>query len=141
MSERPSSVAAVLLAAGRGERFGSNKLLFDLDGRPLVTHALSAVLASCLTKIYIVVDGTDPSVERVVDSFAREHDGPVVSSRDADGGPGPQTAAKRIQMVRNPEPSRGMMSSVKLGLKAIDPSYQAAMVVLADMPYVSLATV
>lgn len=141
MSERPLSVAGVLLAAGRGERFGSNKLLYDLDGRPLVTHALSSALASRLPKIYTVVDATDPSVERVIDSFVRGSEEPMASSDGALGGHVFRSVGRRIEIIRNPDPSRGMMSSVKLGLKAIATSYGAAMIVLADMPYVSAATI
>jgi len=33
-------LCAALLAAGRGERFGRNKLLADFDGRPLVCRAM-----------------------------------------------------------------------------------------------------
>ncbi|MDF0541241.1 nucleotidyltransferase family protein [Sphingobium sp. H39-3-25] len=41
---RPDRVAAVLLAAGASRRFGQeNKLLADLNGRALVTHAASVL--------------------------------------------------------------------------------------------------
>lgn len=36
-------LGAVLLAAGRSERFGGNKLLADFDGRPMVCQALAAM--------------------------------------------------------------------------------------------------
>lgn len=39
------SSAAIVLAAGESRRFGSPKQLAELDGRPLLQHALDAVLA------------------------------------------------------------------------------------------------
>jgi len=52
------TVAGLLLAAGAGSRFAgaTHKLLADLDGRPVVLHALDALLAAGLDAV-IVVDG------------------------------------------------------------------------------------
>lgn len=49
------SAAVVILAAGSGSRVGAdvNKVLLDLDGRPVVTHAVLTALG---------VDGADPVV-------------------------------------------------------------------------------
>ena len=38
-------LAAVLLAAGKSERFGRNKLLADFKGRPMISYPLQAVSA------------------------------------------------------------------------------------------------
>jgi molybdenum cofactor cytidylyltransferase len=37
------TIGALVLAAGEGRRFGGTKQLAELDGRPLLEHALSAV--------------------------------------------------------------------------------------------------
>jgi molybdopterin-guanine dinucleotide biosynthesis protein A len=38
-------VTAIVLAGGRSSRFGSDKLAAELDGRPLLEHALEAIAA------------------------------------------------------------------------------------------------
>lgn len=47
-------LAAIVLAAGRGERFGGGKLAVPLAGRPLLGHALSAALASPAERVIVV---------------------------------------------------------------------------------------
>ena len=42
-------IAGVVLAAGAGERFGAAKQLAELDGRPLLEHALDAMAAAAWT--------------------------------------------------------------------------------------------
>jgi molybdenum cofactor cytidylyltransferase len=52
-------VAAVLLAAGGGSRFhgGTHKLLAELRGRPVVTHAVDAAISSGL-EVFVVTGAT-----------------------------------------------------------------------------------
>lgn len=41
--ETPNAVhGCIIMASGLGTRFGSNKLMADLDGAPLIAHAISA---------------------------------------------------------------------------------------------------
>ena len=60
-------LGAVLLAAGRSERFGSNKLLADFDGRPMVCRALTAMKSIGAERFTAVV-----SSEEVAD-LAKDH--------------------------------------------------------------------
>ena len=50
------SVAGIVLAAGRGTRFGeSPKLLALVGGKPLVRHAVEAALGAGLAPVLVVV--------------------------------------------------------------------------------------
>ena len=36
------SIAAIILAGGQSSRFGTDKALFDFQGRPLITYVMDA---------------------------------------------------------------------------------------------------
>ncbi len=54
----PATIALVLLAAGRGERFGGGKLAADLAGKPLARHAADHLLPIGFAA-HIAVTGPD----------------------------------------------------------------------------------
>jgi len=60
----------LILAAGAGRRFGSTKQLAELHGRPLLAHALEAMLAAGLERV-IVVLGHDADAIRAAVDFGR----------------------------------------------------------------------
>jgi molybdenum cofactor cytidylyltransferase len=110
----PPQIGGVILAAGEARRFGAQKLLAPLDGRPLVQHVIDAANASCLEDIVLVVGASD-----------------LVSQVD----PG------RTRVVRNPDPARGLASSLQTGLRALDPRLHGALVLLGDVPGVTTALI
>jgi molybdenum cofactor cytidylyltransferase len=115
---QPAGVAGLILAAGLGRRFGGAKLVAPLRGRPLVSYALDvagrARAAGLLSDLRIVVGPGSDEVTRLA----------------ADAGAAP---------LVNPSPERGLSSSLRLGLEALDAG--AALVLLADQPLVSLDVV
>jgi molybdenum cofactor cytidylyltransferase len=114
-------IVGIYLAAGESRRFGSNKLLHEIGGEPLVCHGLNQCVASRLSEIRVVV-GTDPAdVEREI---ARRFKGEL-----------------KIQIDRNENPTRGMMSSLKTGLRRVAGRCDGAMVLLADMPLVTVTMI
>ncbi len=112
--QRSGETVAIVLAAGQARRFGGGKLAATLHGRPLIMHAVDAVLEAgfrCL-----VVTGTP-------------HAGPVEAAlRDRD-----------IRLVRNPNAAAGMARSIRAGIEALDPAVEAALLVLGDQPTVTAA--
>ena len=106
-------LAAIILAAGRSERFASgNKLLAELNDAPLIHHVVTAAAASPFDDIVLV---TAP-------------DGGAVT---AGAGPG------RWRVVVNPSFASGLSTSLQAGLQSLDVDIDGAMVILADMPRVS----
>jgi CTP:molybdopterin cytidylyltransferase MocA len=110
--------AGVILAAGTGSRFGGDKLLAMVDGRPLVRHVVDAAVAAGLDPIVVV--------EPPRGALARVELAPA-------------------QRVVNPNPDEGLSSSVRLGLRALDADDQitvdAAVILPADQPRVRAATI
>jgi molybdopterin-guanine dinucleotide biosynthesis protein A len=54
-----SGVSGIVLAGGRGSRFGGPKLEADLRGRPLVQHAIGAVAEVADEVVVVVAPGVD----------------------------------------------------------------------------------
>jgi molybdenum cofactor cytidylyltransferase len=107
-----SAVAAILLAAGRGTRFGTEpKLLARIGGKALVRHVAEAAVQSTANPV-IVVTG---------------HRADVVET-ELKGLP--------VQVVHNPQYADGLSTSLKAGFSALPPEAQAAIVLLGDMPFV-----
>src|SRR5260221_14145702 len=64
MSPSKTSIAAIVLAAGRSTRMGAHKLLLPLGGRPLVSYAVAAACASRAAPVVVVL-GHDAEAVRV----------------------------------------------------------------------------
>lgn len=109
------AVAAIVPAAGASARFGSMKLLADIGGAPLLDRTLNSLL--------------DAGVDRIVLVVAPGHQ-LGASERASDA---------RVTVATNPDPSRGMFSSIQTGLAAIDAD--VLLVLPADMPFVPPAVV
>jgi molybdenum cofactor cytidylyltransferase len=112
----PPQIGGVILAAGEARRFGGQKLLAPLDGRPLLQHVIDAANASSLEDIALVVGASA---------------GDLV----------PQLDIGRTRVVHNADPGRGLASSLQVGLRSLDQRLHAALVLLGDMPGVTTALI
>jgi molybdenum cofactor cytidylyltransferase len=67
-------IAGVVLAAGAGRRFGGGKQLAELDGRPLLEHALSAAAAveSGLDRRFVVLGANAERILATIDMHGHE---------------------------------------------------------------------
>jgi molybdenum cofactor cytidylyltransferase len=107
-------IAAAVLAAGRGERFGGDtaKPLVAFRGRPLVAHALDAATGSGLTPVFLVVG----------------NQAGAVAGRAGEG----------VTVVHNDRWASGIASSLVAVLQTLAPRAEidAVVVGLADQPLV-----
>ena len=111
------SVAALILAAGRGTRFGdAPKLLAPLQGKPLVRHVAEAAMASTAHPVIAVTGHRASEVEAAL-------------------------AGLPLDTVRNPDFAQGLSTSLKRGFAALGPEAEAAIVLLGDMPLVDAALI
>ncbi len=107
----------IVTAAGSAERFGGRKLLTPIDGEPLLDRTIGSLLDGGVDEIIVVVPKGSTELERDVNAFLDP----------------------RVRPIENPDPSRGMFSSIQEAAAEVDGD---AMVVLpGDMPFVQPGTV
>ena len=107
-----SGVAAILLAAGRGTRFGTEpKLLARVGGKALVRHVAEAAVQSTADPVTVVTG------HRAEDVLA-------------------ELTGLPVQIVHNPLFADGLSTSLKAGFSALPSEIRAAIILLADMPFV-----
>ena len=104
-------IGAVVLAAGEGTRFGGQKQLGDLDGSPLLEHALAAVAEAAVDDTVVVLGAGADDVLDTVDLHGAR---PVICERWEEG----------------------MSASLASGLAALEDA-EAVVVCLGDQPRVS----
>ncbi len=103
--------AYALLAAGRGMRFGKDKLLADLAGKPLWRWAIDAAVEAGFDELHVVTN-----------------DRAIAAECDASGW----------SVHANPRAASGMASSIAVAARATA-SADRTVIALADMPFVEAA--
>lgn len=106
-------IAAVVLAAGGASRFGSAKQLAELDGVPLLEHAIRAVQAV-------------PAIERIV---------VVLGARAQEIQAGVDFGSAEVAVCADWD--TGQAASLRCGIAAIRDSADAVVLTLGDMPKIT----
>lgn len=118
MSRGPR-IAALLLAAGSGRRFGGNKLLAAEVGGVAIGVAAARHLRA----------GLDAGADRVL-AVVRPDDR-ALTERLTQAG---------LEIIENPLAATGMASSLQAGVRA-SPDTDAWLIALADMPWIKPSTI
>jgi molybdenum cofactor cytidylyltransferase len=116
MAERAPKIAAIVLAAGRSERMGTNKLLADLDGKPLIRHSVDMLLASMVDDVIVVTGNAAEDIRNALDGLT-------------------------VTFVHNPQFAEGLSTSLKIGLNAVSSDADGVLIYLGDMPLIEVQTV
>ncbi len=109
-------IAAVVLAAGLATRMGRPKQILKLDGVTMLERVLWTLREASLDKVVVVLGAHAAEVRRAV-KFEGE------------------------KVIVNRAYRRGMSTSLRAGLGAVEKDADAVMVVLGDQPLVTPATV
>jgi CTP:molybdopterin cytidylyltransferase MocA len=109
-------LAAVILAAGEGRRYGGAKQLHRIDGRPMLEVVCRTVAAAGIAERTVVLGARAAEVAAAVDTHG----------------------ARVVTCERWRE---GQAASLQCGLAAQDPSVTEALVVLGDGPALSAEAV
>ena len=107
------NIAAIILAAGQSRRMGKeNKMLIKIDGKPMVRHAVEAVMQTGINKIFVVTGYQSKKLKNALNGL-------------------------KFKLVKNSQYSQGLSSSLKAGVNALPESIEGALVMLGDMPRVN----
>lgn len=110
----PQSVSIVILAAGRSSRLGRPKQLLDLGGEPLLRHVVQNALASRAREVVLVLGSQAEEIAAAVGELGQ-------------------------RTIVNPHFAEGQSTSLKAGIRAIEPGAQGVIVMLGDQPTVTPA--
>ena len=106
-------VAAILLAAGRSLRFGTaDKLFATIDGEPLLVHAARRLVEMKPARLIAVCSDARSAAASLLTPLG-------------------------FEIAVNPNPERGLSSSLACGIERAREA-EAALICLADMPFVTL---
>jgi CTP:molybdopterin cytidylyltransferase MocA len=104
-------ISGLILAAGPATRFGAPKQVATLDGRPLLEHAIEAMLTARVGRVVVVLGANAGLIRNAVEFHEAEH---VICERWR----------------------AGQAASLACGLKAVG-SDDAVVITLGDQPRVS----
>ncbi len=108
------ALPAIVLAAGMSRRMGRNKLLLDLQGKPVLHWVLEALQCAGVSPIYVVTGHQADEVQACCDAL------PASS-----------------KTVFNPHYETGRASSIKAGLSALDDEVPGVLIMPGDVPFIS----
>lgn len=116
-SKTRREIVALVLAAGRSTRMGKdNKLLLEIEGRPMVTHAVDAMLASRVDRVIVVTGHQADAVKEAI-------------------------GERQVTFAHNPAYADGLSTSLAKGLDVLPADTAGVIVGLGDMPRISSADI
>ncbi len=109
-------ISAILLAAGESKRMGTNKLSLPWGRKTVLERSLHVLFSSQVNEVLI-----------------------VLSKRT--WGLGQRLRRPRVKLVQNPQPEKGMSTSIRKGIQAMGQKSQAVLIALGDQPLLNAKTI
>ena len=114
---RPFQIAAIILAAGKSERFGAPKVLQVFKGRPFVTRIISALDKAGVETILLVLGYRAKLYQTKLPPLANS-----------------------INIITNDNFHKGQFSSVQAGIHSLNRTVCGSLLCLIDQPHLSPQT-
>jgi molybdenum cofactor cytidylyltransferase len=111
-----SIISAILLGAGESKRMGVDKLSLPWRGKTVLQHCFETLFQSEVQEIVVVLGIRNKGVKN------RFHGG-------------------KTKVVVNPYSKRGMSTSIRKGLRAIQPRSTGILIALGDQPFLKTRTI
>ena len=102
-------ICAIVLAAGRSQRMGTQKLVLPFAGSTVVARVVAAFLGAPVDRVVVVIRADDAQVRAAL-------------------------AGCRVVFVENPDLAGDMLSSARCGLRALPPLAETVVVAPGDQP-------
>lgn len=109
-------VSAVLLGAGESKRMGVDKLSLPWGRKTVLEHSVETLLRSKVREVVTVIRNSKRAV--------------VGHIKD-----------RKLKVVINPDYKRGMSTSIRRGLQALDPRSHGILIALGDQPLIKTRTI
>jgi molybdenum cofactor cytidylyltransferase len=110
------TLAGIVLAAGESRRMGQPKQLLPFGERTILERVVDTLLAAGVGEVVVVLGHLAERVRTVLGD-------------------------RPVRAVINESYRQGMLSSVKCGVRAVGPEYDAVAVALGDQPHIECAVV
>src|ERR1700756_3190437 len=114
-----AQIGAVVLAAGMSSRMGEAKQLLRLGAHTLLDQVVEIVRGSKVDEIVLVLGHQAETIKETIKK---------------------QPRIKNLKVVINESYQQGMGTSLRMGLAALSSETDAALIVLADQPFVRAKT-
>ena len=111
-----AKISALLLAAGESKRMGASKLALPWGKETVLEHCLHVLLHSRVMEVVVVLSDRTRDLKNLL------------------RGP-------RVKLVMNPDYKKGMSTSIRRGLRAVDSRSDGILIALGDQPLLKSATV
>ncbi len=105
-------ISGVILAAGAASRMGKIKQLLPLGPRPMLWHVAAAACQSQLAEVLVITGASAEPIAAAVSDLP-------------------------LRVIHNPDWLQGQSSSLRAGLRGLNPKTEAIIFLLADQPLIT----
>jgi len=110
------NISAILLGAGESKRMGKDKLSLSWGKKTILERCLQPLLRSRVKEVVLVLNDRKREIDH-------------------------RLSKKKIKVVVNPDYKKGMSSSIRCGLEALDPKSDGILIALGDQPFLKTRTI